>query len=251
MAVNIRPNIQWPDNDLLLPADWYGVRVPAGLASSYVRVPEYVDVMEMQAKLRSSGTRSYSSSNGQLATVDGLVDTDLTVTFANVAAQWRRLPDPDGRPATRGPVRFQFAGGDLVLNLRIGLYLLKYIDPNLDDDLSVQIFATIYGHELLHVLDETDVVTNWLPPRVRAEPFIDNTLAKQQPFTFGLPSQTADQVEQEFRRKIVEMTNNYVRNGLWAPEVNRREGLRDAPTEYKKVQDRVDALRAAQINRKH
>jgi hypothetical protein len=249
MAVTFRTNIRWPDNDLLLPADWYGVQVPPGLAGSYVRVPEYIDVVEMQKRLKSSAAATNSS--GNLSMVEGLVDTDLTVRYADVAAQWRRLPDPDGRPATRGPARFQFTGGDVILDLRIGIFLLNYIDPNLDDDLSVKIFAAIYGHELLHVLDETDVVTNWLPPKALAEPFIDKTLGKQEPFVYGTPSQTIDQVEREFRTRIVTMTQDYIRNGLWAPEVNRREAIRDAPTEYKKVQDVVDRLRAAQINRKH
>ena len=46
------------------------------------------------------------------------------------------------------------------------------------------------------------------------------------------------------------MTHDNIRNGLWAPEVNRREAIRDSAAEYKKVQDVVDALRAAQVNRK-
>src|SRR4051794_39784673 len=81
---------------------------------------------------------------------------DLTVRYADVAAQWRRLPGPDGRPSAYGPGWFQFTGGDVILDLRIGLFLVSYVEPKPGDDLSVKIFAAHYGHELLHVLDETD-----------------------------------------------------------------------------------------------
>jgi len=248
MGVTFRANIRWPENDLLFPADWFGVRPPHGLDLSHVRAPKYLQVLEMQKRLRSSAVRSGSS--GALATVDGLVDTDLTVRYADVAAQWRRLPGPDGKPSTRGPGRFQFTGGEVILDLRIGLFLVSFIEPDLDDDLSLKIFAAHYGHELLHVLDETDVVKNWLPPKALADPFVDKTLAKQEPFIYGTPSQTIAEAEKEFRERITAMTHDNIRNGLWAPEVNRREAIRDSAAEYKKVQDVVDALRAAQVNRK-
>ena len=61
----------------------------------------------------------------------------------------------------------------MILDLRIGLFLVSFIEPDLDDDLSLKIFAAHYGHELLHVLDETDVVKNWLPPKALADPFVE------------------------------------------------------------------------------
>ena len=87
MGVTFRANIRWPGNNLLFPADWFGVRPPPGLDLSYIRAPKYLQMLEMQKRLRSSAVRSGSS--GTLATVDGLVDTDLTVRYADVAAQWR------------------------------------------------------------------------------------------------------------------------------------------------------------------
>ena len=128
MGVTFRANIRWPENDLLFP-----------------------QMLEMQKRLRSSAVRSGSS--GTLATVDGLVDSDLTVRYADVAAQWRRLPSPDGKPSPRGPGPFQFTGGEVIRDLRIGLFLVSFIEPDLDDDLSLKIFAAYYGHKVLHVLD--------------------------------------------------------------------------------------------------
>ena len=37
MGVTFRANIRWPENDLLFPADWFGVRPPQGLDLSHVR----------------------------------------------------------------------------------------------------------------------------------------------------------------------------------------------------------------------
>ena len=248
MGVTFRADIRWPENELLFPADWFGVRPPPGLDLGHVRTPKYLPVLEMQKRLRSSAVRTGGA--GTLATVDGLVDAELTVRYADLAAQWRRLPGPDGKPSTRGPGRFQFTGGEVVLDLRIGLFLVSFVEPDLKDDLSIKIFAAHYGHELLHVLDETDVVKTWLPPQALADPFVAKTLVRQEPFTYGTTSQTIAEVVAEFRERITATTHDAIRNGLWAPEVNRRQAIRDAPAEYKKVQDVVNALRAAQVNRR-
>src|SRR4051794_11524968 len=61
MAVSFRVNVRWPDNDLMFPADWYGVQVPPGLDTSYVRVPKYIGVVEMQNKQTTSDTATSSS----------------------------------------------------------------------------------------------------------------------------------------------------------------------------------------------
>lgn len=245
--MNFRTDIRWPDNTQLFLVGKTGVQVPAGLDASNVREAKFVDVTGMQAQLNSSAGKS---GPGGLSIVEGLVTAELTVKFNDVAKDWKRLPDPDGKPATRGPGRYQFIGSELVFDLRLALFHISYVEPKAGDDLSMKIFATLYSHELLHVLDEVDVVKNWLPDKAKAEPFIEKTLIKCEPYTYGTPSQTIDQVDTEFRTKITTMTHDYIRNSLWAPEVNRREGIRDSPTEYKKVQDVVDKLRAAQINRK-
>ena len=41
MGVTFRANIRWPENDLLFPADWFGVRPPHGLDLSHVRAPTF------------------------------------------------------------------------------------------------------------------------------------------------------------------------------------------------------------------
>ena len=41
MGVTFRANIRWPENDLLFPADWFGVRPSPGLDLSHVRALKY------------------------------------------------------------------------------------------------------------------------------------------------------------------------------------------------------------------
>jgi hypothetical protein len=136
----------------------------------------------------------------------------------------------------------------VTLDLLLGIYILNLNKPNTDDDLSVQIFAEVYSHELLHVLDEIDIVQNWLLPRVNREPTISDYLVQAKPYVYGNQSQTLMQIETEFRIYIANTIQTEVFN-VWAVESNRRQGIRDAPAEYRKVQDRIDVLRGRQINR--
>jgi hypothetical protein len=78
--------------------------------------------------------------------------------------QWRRL----GGQAARGPAQFQFTSGEVMLNLAVGFWILSLNEPDLEDDLSIQIFALIYEHELLHFLEEIEIMS-WLPPRLLNE----------------------------------------------------------------------------------
>ena len=55
-------------------------------------------------------------------------------------------------------------------------------------------------------------------------------------------------MEHEFREHIRRWIESQV-FAVWAPQTNRRGGIRDAPTEYAIVQQKVDTLRARQINR--
>jgi hypothetical protein len=246
MGVTFLPKIDWPKNDLLIPADWFNVTVPPGLDSFHVRSPNYVDVLGMGNVTR-NGSSARMGAGGQLSMVNGLVSNDLEVRFDNIASQWRCTPL--GGPTSRqGPGQFQFTGGNVSLVLSLGIYILNLNEPKLDDQLSVDIFAEVYSHELLHVLDEIDIVRNWLIPRLNTEPTIAQYLVRGQPYVYGTQSQSIMQVEQEFRTFIKNTIQTALHN-IWAVEANRRQGMRDAPAEYKKVQDRIDVLRGRQINR--
>ena len=244
MSVNFVPKIIWSNNDLLLPAELYRVTVPTALAGFHVRAPNFVDVPGMSRVARSATARA--GAGGQLAIVNGLVTNDLQVRFDNMARQWRCTPL--GGPTSRqGPGQFQFQGGDVFLDLSLGIYILNINEPN-DDEISVDIFAAIYSHELLHVLDEIDIVRNWLTPMLLADPTIARYLVQAQSYVYGTQSQSIAQVEQEFHTFIQNTIQTAVHN-IWAVEANRRQGIRDAPAQYSIVQQQVDTLRARQINR--
>jgi hypothetical protein len=246
IAVTFVSKIEWPKNDLLIPAEWFGVQVPTGLDGFHVRSPNYVDVMGMSRVTR-NGSSAAIGAGGQLGSVNGLVSNDLQVRFDNVVSQWQCTPL--GGPTSRqGPGQFRFTGGNVSIVMSLGIYILDLNKPNLDDQLSVDIFAEVYSHELLHVLDEIDIVRNWLIPRLNPDPTIAQYLIRAEPYVFGTPSQSIMQVEQEFRTHI-QKTIQANALSIWAVEANRRQGLRDAPAEYKKVQDRIDVLRGKQINR--
>lgn len=247
MSVTFRRRITWPKNDLLLPDDLFNIHVPAGLGTMDVRVPKFVDMNQMM-QLDSKG--GATSSGGGLAITEGLVKADLTVSFPNPGSQWRRSPMPTARDQNHGPCQFQFTGGEVILDLTLAIYLLNtaHYDPN--DDLSVQIFATLYEHELLHVLDALDVINNWLPPRLNTEPTVVKYLVQGQSYVYGTASMTIAQLEREFQTFIGNTIQVAIFN-LWATESNRRQAQRDSPSQYKIVQDKVDDLRAKQINRPH
>lgn len=246
MPVTFVPKIEWPTNDLLIPADWFNVTVPAGLDSFHVRSPNYVDVLAM-GRVKRNGTAVATGAGGQLGLVNGLVSNDLDVRFDNIQSQWRCTPL--GGPTSRqGPGQFVFTGGNVSLVLSLGIYILDLNKPNPDDQLTIDIFAEVYSHELLHVLDEIDIVRNWLIPRLNTEPTIAQYLVRAEPYVYGNQSQNLMQVEQEFRTYIKNTIQTAIHN-IWAVEANRRQGIRDAPAEYKKVQDRIDVLRGRQINR--
>jgi hypothetical protein len=244
MSVRFCPRIHWPNNPLLLPASLFGISVPSGINGIHVRSPNYVDVPRMQQALR-SGVRSPGRG---LGIVNGLVTADIRVCFADITRQWRRLPAAGGQSATHGPCQFQFSGGEVFLDLTFGIYILNTCKPVARDPISVQIFALVYEHELLHVLDEINVLKNWLPSRVTSESMVSRYLVNANPFTYGTPRQRIAQVEENFRNHIQSRLQGGI-SAMWAREHNRRTGRRDAPSEYRIVQQQIDTLRARQANR--
>jgi hypothetical protein len=246
MGVTFRRRITWPKNDLLLPAELFNVNVPPGLGSMDVRAPNFVDMTKMMQLDPGAG----SSSSGSLAITEGLVKSNVTVSFPNPAAQWRRSPAPGVKDTNHGPCQFQFSGGEVLLDFTLEIYLLDTANFDPKDDLSVQIFACLYEHELLHVLDALDIANNWLTPRLNTEPTVARYLVQGQPYVYGTPSMVLAQLEKEFQTFIGNTIQVAIFN-LWATESNRREHLRDAPAQYQIVQDKVDELRARQINRPH
>jgi len=77
---------------------------------------------------------------------------------------------------------------------------------------------------------------------------VNRYLMQGQAYTYGTPRMSMAQVERDFQTFITNTIQVAVHN-LWATESNRRGALRDAPAQYRIVQDKVDDLRARKINR--
>jgi hypothetical protein len=243
MGVTFRREVNWPDNGDLLTAHRFGVSVPHGLSVKNIRAPNFVDVPQMMQLVKDKGV---SKTGGR---VYGYVKPDLTIRFANFASQWRRSAPPGGAESSNGPYQYQFTGGEVFIDLSLGVYIASDAAYDLKDDLSVQIFARVYEHELLHVQDETDILNNWLPPRLKNEPEVRDYLESGKPTTYGNAKMTAAQVQTEFEPYITRKIETAIFD-LWAEESNRREQGRDAPAQYRIVQEKVNELRARQVNRR-
>jgi hypothetical protein len=238
MAVTFTPKIEWPDNARRLDAKDYKIQVPTGLSDVHIREPNFVDVTAMAAKSKEHAVGKGSG----LAIVNGLVTRDLGVTFANPEVQWKELSG-----SKNGPGKFEFQGGEIFLNLSLAIYVIQHMQPDPKDKYSKQIFAEIYGHELLHVHDEVKLVEDFVPTDVKSDSEISNLLTK--PYNFGSSQQSMVVAAAEFREYVRKRIEGLVWNDHWALKTNENARRRDAPEEYAKVQDRVNTLRAKQANR--
>jgi hypothetical protein len=238
MAVTYTPKIQWPDNGRRLQAKDYKIQVPTGLSDVHIREPNFVDVAAMAARSKEHAVGQGSA----LSIVNGLVTRDLDVTFANPDQQWKETSG-----SKTGPGQFQFQGGEVFLELRLALYVIQHVQPDPKDSISKQIFAEVYGHELLHVHDEVTLVEDFLPNDLKSDTDISNLLTR--PYIYGSSKQTMVVAAAEFREYVRKRIAGMVWNDHWATKTNERARRRDAPEEYAKVQDRIDTLRVKQINR--
>ena len=225
---HFRPRISF-GNDVPLAAATSGVQVPPGLPSTSVRAPTFVDPTTMVSMLQSA-----DSGHGRgLGVVHGLTVTEFAVTFPNPAQQWRQV-------RTGAPLPFwQFQGGDVFFDTTITVYVLEGDRPQTNDDLSRQLFAIIMEHELLHVFDEIDIVSRWIPAEACRDDKVLKYLTNAEPVDDAM-------FRSWFRGRGF---SNWLKDGLWVPEHNRRKSIRDAPHEYATLQSRIDDIRVQMTNR--
>ncbi|MGH6962086.1 MAG: hypothetical protein ACREE7_16515 [Dongiaceae bacterium] len=136
------------------------ISVPAGVE---VRQPFYASlagiVLVRQARQRRF---NYQDEGGLGGIAAGFTDTDLSVAFADFARSWQR----DGEV-------WKFLGGGLVLTLSVGVH----IDERTRQPARRRCMEMILEHELLHVRDEIDIVTKWLPQQALADALVRANLS--------------------------------------------------------------------------
>jgi hypothetical protein len=224
---NFKPRISF-GNDLLLPASLYGIRIPAGLSPSGIPAPDFVSPAAMVSKL----TALQSHNQTGLRVTHGLTTAEFGVSFPNVTQQWRPVP---GRSAPF----WQFYGGDVYLDLTITVYVLEGDRPQPNDDLSRRLFAIIMEHELLHVLDEIEIVSKWMPTNLYRDNMVLKYLSNAEPVDNAM-------FQSWFKGNGF---SDWLKSGFWAPEHARRGDLRDSSAQYTALQRQIDDLRIKMVNR--
>jgi len=154
-APNFVPRIIITDNDALSAATFH-IPLPTGLSQDAVRRPSFVSASALDDLRR---RRSSAPDQAGLSTIHGYTDYHLELSRENF--QWQTLSGP----------RYLFQSGMFLLTLRLGVFVYSAWEPRPASPRSLRrIFAEIMAHELVHLRDEIDVVTNYLPARLQDHP---------------------------------------------------------------------------------
>lgn len=237
--------VKWPFNGFMLRASQYKIDIPNGVPSSAVRMPNYVDVPGLSAVLR-SGSNLAQGAGGQLGSVKGLVTAKLGVKFSDAPRQWKSQPL---RTPNQGPVEFAFQGGKVNIEMALGIYVLNTAKPIPGDAVSEKVFSIVYSHELLHVQDYLEMINQWFLPLLKQNKLVNEYLIRRQPYVYGRISDSPRQLIAEFPEFIRNKIETEAHN-LWTTEANRRREIRDAPVEYRKLQDKIDDLQSSRTMRR-
>jgi hypothetical protein len=209
-ALRFEPRVQY-SNQLLLPLGLYPpIHVPPGMT---VYAPIFVSAREMQ-RLAPSRT---------IRVVAGLTEVQFSLRFANFSHQWQQTRS--GGSATR----WQFQGGAVCLDLTVSLYVAEGFQQD------ARIFATIMEHELLHVYDEIDLVKRYMPAEAVRDQYVQRYLIERRVIDDSM-------FQHWFRSSGFEQ---WIRDGIWAPEHNRRGQVRDSGPEWNRYREKIDAFMRA------
>lgn len=144
-----------------LPADFRPrPQAPAGVPLRLPFFGSLADIVNVQIARQRRFDYPSSATLGGFAA--GYTDTDLAVGFADFANQWR---------CESG--FWRFLGGDVSLTLSIGVHADERTRPAGKR----RCLAMILEHEWIHVQDEIDIVTNWLPREALADAFVRANLS--------------------------------------------------------------------------
>ncbi|MGH9366570.1 MAG: hypothetical protein ACRD3M_02710 [Thermoanaerobaculia bacterium] len=123
------------------------------------------------------------------------------------------------------PARWQFQGGDLLLESRLAVYIIDEFRP------VKKLFELIMSHELLHVQDAIDILTRYMPEEVPRDEYVKKYLLEAQP------------VDDAMYRNWLQgqRFEQYVRD-IWGLEWNRRGEARDSGPVYERYKLEVAKL---------
>jgi len=202
--VQFQPNVRYR-NEVLLPLSSYPhIRVPPGVSA---RTPFFVSAAEMQ-RLAPAKT---------IKVIAGLTTAEFSLRFAN-SAQWRQVRL--GGALTR----WQFQGGGVILDVLISVYVAQGFESY------AQALAVILEHEFLHVQDDIDIVSRFMPTAALRDQYVQQYLCQ------------GKEVDDSMYRQWFAGSGfqNWVRDSVWVPEHNKRGDIRDSGAEWETFRRRMD-----------
>lgn len=211
-------------NKVVMPSQRYGLKPPRGLEADDLRMPNFVKPQEMMALLSNEPNHNPS----RLAITHGLVKTEFAFVFADIDQQWRRLAAPNNR------IYRQFQGGDVFVQATIAVHILEADRPVDKNKLSEKLFAVIWEHELLHVLDDIEIIRKWLPDKVREDEWVKKYMTEAR--------ELDESAFDHYIRK--DKLTPWLRDGLWTAERNSRAAIRDAPARYAELNEAISTIRS-------
>jgi hypothetical protein len=214
-AVRFQSNVLYA-NDPLQPSKYPHIRVPKEVSA---HAPVFVSAEQMQDLAPERGT--------SLAGAAGLTTAKFALRFADPTQQWRQVPS-GGAPA-----RWQFQGGAVIFEVLITVYVVKGFHD--------KVVAVILEHEFLHVRDEIDIISRFMPTAAPRDEMVERYLCQRKEvdesmyrnwFAAGTGSNPRGTGDFE----------KWVRDGVWLPERNKRAKSRDSGPEWESFRNRIDEL---------
>lgn len=187
--------------------------------------PKIIPHDELQ--LRAGYTKVESVGSG----VNGLTEPGFSVDFENRSFQWEK--DKSGM--------WQFQGGNVVVRLDLLICVTaKYEGETFRNDA----VALIMTHELKHWQDNVDIVTNWLPTKLKALADIKRLLIDD---GTGQPARLSQADYDKWFNQVNPSTGGTKWEDLiidtYVLERDRRDQLRDSSKEYQDYSSNISALR--------
>ncbi len=202
-----RPNVRYRNDQNLNVSSYGPIRVPGGVSA---RAPFFVSAVEMQ-RLAPANT---------IKVIAGLTTADFSLRFASPTQQW-------GQVRLGGPAsRWQFQGGVVILDIVISVYVADGFKP------FPKTVAVILEHEFLHVQDEIDIISRFMPRAALQDEYVQKYLTRGQ-----------DADESMYRRWFAgNGFQDWLRDGVWVPEHNKRAEARDSGAAWESYRKRIDEL---------
>lgn len=181
------------ESDILVPVSYYpGLLVPPG-------VPAYEPIEVSFARM------------SQLAPDKFPAPAGLTVATKEPSAKLQGIWKQSGT----SPVKWQWQGGTMQLDVTVAVYIIDKYRP------VEKAFALILSHELMHVQDDIDIVSQYLPQELQGDPLVKKYLIDQVPVDDAMYRNyfCTDMIQKNFQQ-------------TWAAERNLRGGKRDSGALY-------------------